>query len=124
MCARPVRPDVDIAMEAGIPAHYASEDPDDVATTAGDGAPSPLLGALNAPGAATAASPARRSHPPVRLVKRVNLQKPSPGTRDERSGALEKARAAGYVGVGMVAAGTMGVAWSAVKATRDLVRQR
>ncbi len=38
--------------------------------------------------------------------------------------ARETARAAGYFGLGVAAAGTAGVAWTAVKSVRDLVRRR
>ena len=112
--------DTEIAEQAGIPPEYASTDPDDVATTAGDGAPSPLVAAMaakpddNAPD--TADDNALIAAPTAAAVVAPNGAHPaSPG--------VEKARAAGYIGVGMVAAGTMGVAWKAVRATGDLLRE-
>ncbi len=115
--------DAAMAEEAGIPAQYASDDPDRVATTAGEGAPSPLTAALAAepPEGAGSAAANGHSQPPVRLVKPVNLHKPVPD--GVSPGALERARAAGYVGVGMVAAAAMGVAWSGVKAAHGAVRR-
>lgn len=103
-----------IAEEAGIPPGYVSDDPNRVATTAGEGAPSPLAEALTAdPG--KNGSPGKR----VKLLKPVNLQK----SFATPSSPTDKAKAAGYVGVGMIAAGAMGVAWSGLKTVRELVRR-
>ena len=122
--------DPHIAAEAGIPVEYTSDDPDNVATTTGEGAPSPLIEALNADPAKAGdggrAAPAWRQganghgRHRVRLTKPVNLQKDV--SYPERTGT-ETAKAAGYFGLGVVAAGTAGVAWSALKSVRDLVRK-
>jgi membrane protein len=110
-----------IADDAGIPTDYVSDDPNNVATTAGDGAPSPLAEALTADpnGSANGAANGSGRHP-VKLAKAVNLQKPPP---DGQVSGAEKAKAAGYIGVGMVAAGAMGAAWSGLKTVRELVRR-
>ncbi len=109
--------DPSMAEEAGIPPDFVSVDPDDVWTTSGDGDPSPLTAAL-------VAKPPANGHSeqaPVKLVKPVNLQKtPHDGGS---SSATDKARAAGYIGVGMLAAGAMGAAWSGLKTARDVVRR-
>jgi len=108
-----------VADEAGIPTEYVSDDPDKVATTAGDGAPSPLAEALTGdPEKNESANGSGRR--PVKLAKAVNLQKPPP---DGQLSGAEKAKAAGYIGVGMVAAGAMGAAWSGMKTVRELVRR-
>jgi membrane protein len=107
-----------MAEEAGIPPAFASDDPDDVWTTGGDGDPSPLTAAL---AAKPAESNGHSTRPPVKLVKPVNLQKAPHYTGS--SSATDKARAAGYIGVGMLAAGAMGAAWSGLKAARDVVRR-
>jgi membrane protein len=104
-----------IAEDVGIPTSYVSDDPNNVVTTDGGGAPSPLTEALTSDPSKNGSGPS-----PVRLGKRVNLQKPLP---DGRTSATEKAKAAGYVGVGMMAAGAMGVAWSGLKTVRELVRR-
>jgi membrane protein len=103
-----------IADDAGIPEGYVSDDPNNVATTAGQGAPSPLNEAL------TANPPKNGSRRLVKLAKPVNLQKSPP---DGQLSGSEKAKAAGYIGVGMVAAGAMGAAWSGLKTVREIVRR-
>lgn len=104
-----------MAEEAGIPADYVSADPDKVSTTTGDGAPSPLAAALTSDPGKNGSGPA-----PVNLAKRVNLQK---AAWNGHSSGAEKAKAAGYIGVGMMAAGAMGVAWSGLKSVREVVRR-
>ena len=106
-----------MAVDAGIPVQYTSDDPDNVATTAGNGAPSPLIEALNAdPAKANGEAGTRK----VRLTKPVNLHKEV--TYPGRSGQ-ESAKAAGYFGLGVIAAGAAGVAWSALKTVREVVRR-
>jgi membrane protein len=56
----------------------------------------------------------------VTLVEPVTLQKARPNGQPP---GTEKAKAAGYIGVGMMAAGAMGVAWSGLKTARELVRR-
>ncbi len=112
--------DTEIAEQAGIPPEYASTDPDDVATTAGDGAPSPLVAAMAAkPDDDSEAAGDTAATPPRTVV----LPLPQANGAHPATPGVEKARAAGYIGVGMVAAGTMGVAWKAVRATGDLARE-
>lgn len=94
--------DVAIAQEAGVPVEFAEV-----------GAPAPPVAVL-------VADPPAIGPEPVLLTKPVDLLKPSPG---QRLPTLETAKAAGYVGIGMLAAGAMGVAWSGVRAARELVRR-
>ena len=104
-----------IAKAAGIPSSYVSDDPNNVATTDGGGAPSPLTEALTADPSKNGSDSTR-----VKLAKPVNLRKPSSGGA---SSGTEKAKAAGYIGVGMMAAGALGVAWSGAKTVRELIRR-
>ena len=96
-----------LAKDARIPIEYA-----------GDDAPPPLIAVLNAdPAEHTAPNGHLRRRVP--LTKAVNLQKDvgyPPRSADS-------ARAAGYFGLGVVAAGTVGVAWSALKSVRELARR-
>ncbi len=119
-----------IAKTAGIPPEFASEDPEEVATSTEIGAPSPLVAAMAAkPGdrqppwieaRANGSGPGRRRVP---LTKRVNLHKAGRTIPAGQHSGLEKARAAGYVGVGMLAAASMGVVWNGLRAARDAVRR-
>ena len=109
--------DAEMAESAGIPVEFSSEDPDKVATTAGGGAPSPLREALSrrpepggaGPGASPPSAPA--------VPRPVRAAVPAP------AGALERAKAAGYVVVGVLAAGTVGVVCHGLRVARDLVRR-
>ncbi len=97
-----------VAEAAGIPVDYAGAD-----------APPPLIAVLNAdPADHTAPNGHLRRRVP--LTKAVNLQK---DVRDPAPTGAESAKAAGYFGLGVVAAGTVGVAWSAVKSVRELARR-
>lgn len=101
--------DAAIAGDAGIPAEYA-----------GDDAPVPLAEALAAdPDQANNQRGGRRRQR-VRLTKPVDLHKQ---VDYPPAIATDSARAAGYFGLGVVAAGTVGVAWSALKAAREVVRR-
>ncbi|MCW2546608.1 MAG: ribonuclease [Mycobacterium sp.] len=111
--------DVAMAEEAGIPTEYVSSNPNDVSTTAGEGAPSPLAEALTADPSKNGSARMPVVSGAADLSGRVNLQKRA----DAYSPSTEKAKAAGYIGVGMMAAGAMGVAWSGLKTVREFVRR-